>query len=195
MQNNISYSIAKTIAGNILPNLSISIDQYIAIIQRYLGRISGPLLDRIDIHIEVTPVSFDQMTASRKTESSSLIREGVTKARCIMHRKSFELGVLIFNYSGYLNDQHRGVCHIKTTTQMWNIDRCDIREADYSESRRDLLHKLSIALKETNETLYWLELLETCNLGDPDTFKEIKDLSIQLLRMLISATRKIKMSL
>ena len=71
----------------------------------------------------------------------------------------------------------------------------NIREADYSESRRDLLHKLSIALKETNETLYWLELLETCNLGDPDTFKEIKDLSIQLLRMLISATRKIKMSL
>ena len=40
------------------------------IVQRYLSRISGPLLDRIDLHVEVVPVSFDEMTANRKTESS-----------------------------------------------------------------------------------------------------------------------------
>ena len=50
-------------------------------VQRYLNKISGPLLDRIDLHVEVTPVSFDQMTADRKAESSEEIRERVEKAR------------------------------------------------------------------------------------------------------------------
>jgi len=56
-------------------------------VQRYLNKISGPLLDRIDLHVEVTPVSFDQMTANRKTESSSDIRERVIKAREIQSER------------------------------------------------------------------------------------------------------------
>ncbi|QHT70561.1 YifB family Mg chelatase-like AAA ATPase [Rhodocytophaga rosea] len=51
------------------------------VVQRYLNKISGPLLDRIDLHVEVTPVSFDEMTANRKAESSTQIRERVIKAR------------------------------------------------------------------------------------------------------------------
>lgn len=53
------------------------------VVQRYLNKVSGPLLDRIDLHVEVTPVSFDQMTAERKNESSEVIRERVIKARKI----------------------------------------------------------------------------------------------------------------
>lgn len=49
--------------------------------QRYLGKISGPLLDRIDIHIEVTPVPFEKLTEEHKAESSVDIRKRVTKAR------------------------------------------------------------------------------------------------------------------
>ena len=51
------------------------------VVQRYLNKVSGPLLDRIDLHVEVTPVSFDQMTADRKAESSAEIRERVIIAR------------------------------------------------------------------------------------------------------------------
>lgn len=51
------------------------------IVQRYLSRISGPLLDRIDLHVEVVPVSFDEMTSQRPAESSDAIRERVVKAR------------------------------------------------------------------------------------------------------------------
>ena len=50
-------------------------------VQRYLNKVSGPLLDRIDLHVEVTPVSFDEMTANRKSESSEEIRARVIKAR------------------------------------------------------------------------------------------------------------------
>jgi magnesium chelatase family protein len=51
--------------------------------QRYLGRISGPLLDRIDIHIEVTPVPFEKLSEERKGELSKTIRARVCKARAI----------------------------------------------------------------------------------------------------------------
>lgn len=51
------------------------------VVQRYLSKISGPLLDRIDLHVEVVPVSFDEMTSLRKTETSDQIRARVVKAR------------------------------------------------------------------------------------------------------------------
>ncbi|HNQ26296.1 MAG TPA: YifB family Mg chelatase-like AAA ATPase [Aquaticitalea sp.] len=49
--------------------------------QRYLGKISGPLLDRIDIHIEVTPVPFDKLSDDRRGENSKIIRNRVMAAR------------------------------------------------------------------------------------------------------------------
>lgn len=51
------------------------------IVQRYLNKVSGPLLDRIDLHVEVTPVKFDEMTSTRKTESSKAIRARVEQGR------------------------------------------------------------------------------------------------------------------
>lgn len=57
------------------------------VVQKYLNRLSGPLLDRIDIHIEVTPVSFRELSDSRKAESSTSIRERVVKARSIQSER------------------------------------------------------------------------------------------------------------
>ncbi len=51
------------------------------IVQRYLNKISGPLLDRIDLHVEVTPVKFEQLASNRKAEQSQVIRERVISAR------------------------------------------------------------------------------------------------------------------
>ncbi len=55
--------------------------------QRYLGKISGPLLDRIDIHIEVTPVPFEKLSEERKGESSKIVRDRVIKAREIQTKR------------------------------------------------------------------------------------------------------------
>lgn len=54
-----------------------------ATVHRYMGRISGPLMDRIDLHIEVTPVAVGEMAAGREEESSAAIRERVMQARAI----------------------------------------------------------------------------------------------------------------
>jgi magnesium chelatase family protein len=67
------------------------------IVQRYLNKVSGPLLDRIDLHVEVTPVSFDEMTSNRKTESSAQIRERVIKAREIQSERFKDLEEIYSN--------------------------------------------------------------------------------------------------
>jgi magnesium chelatase family protein len=52
-------------------------------VQKYLSKISGPLLDRIDLHVEVTPVNFTELASDRLAEKSELIRERVIHARSI----------------------------------------------------------------------------------------------------------------
>lgn len=56
-------------------------------VHRYLNRISGPLLDRIDIQIEIVPVPFEKMSEQAKSESSASIRERVIKARRIQEQR------------------------------------------------------------------------------------------------------------
>lgn len=56
-------------------------------IQNYLGRISGPLLDRIDLHVEVPPIKFREMSAQAGGESSAVVRERVVAARGIQQRR------------------------------------------------------------------------------------------------------------
>ena len=65
--------------------------------QRYLSKISGPLLDRIDIHIEVTPVPFEKLTDARKAESSVEIRKRVTKAREVQTERFKDLDTIHYN--------------------------------------------------------------------------------------------------
>lgn len=55
--------------------------------QRYLGKISGPLLDRIDLHIEVNKVSYEELSSRKNGENSAQIRERVIKAREIQNKR------------------------------------------------------------------------------------------------------------
>ena len=57
------------------------------VVQKYLNRISGPLLDRIDLHVEVTPVKFDELSNARTSERSEIIRERVIEAREIQRER------------------------------------------------------------------------------------------------------------
>lgn len=62
-------------------------------ISKYMGKISGPLLDRIDIHIEVTPVKYNKLDSTEKTETSEQIKERVNKARKIQLNRYKEIGI------------------------------------------------------------------------------------------------------
>ncbi len=66
-------------------------------VQKYLNKISGPLLDRIDLHVEVTPVSFGALSEKKDGESSETIRERVLKARVIQQKRYEESGGVFVN--------------------------------------------------------------------------------------------------
>ncbi|MEY2792473.1 MAG: hypothetical protein RJA76_465 [Bacteroidota bacterium] len=64
------------------------------VVQKYLNRISGPLLDRIDIHVEITPVKFEELASLSQNEKSETIRERVIMARTIQsNRFSYAKGI------------------------------------------------------------------------------------------------------
>ncbi len=83
-------------------------------VQKYLNRISGPLLDRIDLHIEVTPVSFEQISSTRKSESSEEIRKRVIAARDIQ-TKRFEDFIEIHCNAMMLPEMVKEVCEVGDT--------------------------------------------------------------------------------
>ncbi|HLS30689.1 MAG TPA: YifB family Mg chelatase-like AAA ATPase [Flavobacteriaceae bacterium] len=81
-------------------------------IQRYLGKISGPLLDRIDLHIEVTPVPFEKLSEERRGEPSKIVRERVTKAR----------EVQTLRFEEYQNIHHNAQMGVKQIRKYCSLD-------------------------------------------------------------------------
>jgi magnesium chelatase family protein len=86
------------------------------VVQKYLSKVSGPLLDRIDIHIEVTPVNFDQLADTRKAEKSESIRERVIKARLVQSVR-FENNPNIYCNAQMSSTQVRELCQISNIGQ------------------------------------------------------------------------------
>ena len=83
--------------------------------QRYLSKISGPLLDRIDIHIEVTPVPFEKLSDNHKSECSADIRARVTKAREFQSVRFVSHDAI--NYNAQMNTkQIREYCKLDDTS-------------------------------------------------------------------------------
>ncbi len=87
------------------------------VVQKYLSKISGPLLDRIDLHVEVTPVNFAELSSSREAEKSSIIRERVMKARYVQDKRFEGNDTLHFNAQMSPN-MVRQICVIDETGQV-----------------------------------------------------------------------------
>jgi len=85
-------------------------------VQRYLNKISGPLLDRIDLHVEVTPVPFSELSSQRTSEPSDAVRERVIKARDIQ-AKRFGEGAGIYANAQMSSKQLKEICVINAVGQ------------------------------------------------------------------------------
>jgi magnesium chelatase family protein len=78
-------------------------------VQKYLNKISGPLLDRIDLHVEVTPVPYSELSAKATGETSSVIRQRVAAARGVQARR----------YNGIVAMRHTGIyCNAQINSRM-----------------------------------------------------------------------------
>ena len=85
-------------------------------VQKYLSKISGPLLDRIDLHVEVTPVNFTELSSDRLSEESSQIRERVIKAR-ERQIERFAKEVNLHSNAQMSPQMVRGICKISEAGQ------------------------------------------------------------------------------
>jgi len=81
------------------------------VVQKYLNRISGPLLDRIDIHIEVVPVKYDKLSDTGRTEKSEVVRERVVRARAIQSKR-FESVKGVYANAQMSSSMQRRYCQI-----------------------------------------------------------------------------------
>ena len=85
-------------------------------VQKYLNKISGPLLDRIDLHVEVTPVAFNELASARQYEKSICIRERVIKAREIQDARYIDNEGVYAN-AQMSSKQLKEICIIGTAAQ------------------------------------------------------------------------------
>ncbi len=97
-------------------------------VQKYLNRISGPLLDRIDLQIEVIPVPFEKMSDTRASESSSTIRTRVMQARQLQEKRYSEYPGIYSNaqmnsklLSLYAQPDEKGLKLLKNAMQRLNL--------------------------------------------------------------------------
>ena len=123
--------------------------------QRYLSKVSGPLLDRIDIHIEVTPVPFEKLAEDRNGESSVTIRKRVTTAR-ELQTKRFEASDVV-HYNAQMNTKHiREYCVLDDTSK--NLLKTAMERLNLSARAYDRILKVSRTIadlegvKEVNGT-------------------------------------------
>lgn len=110
----------------------------------------------------------------------------------ILREKSFNFALRSIKLSKYLQSEHKEYILSKQVLRSGTSIGALVREAQYAQSKADFLHKLTIALKEANETEYWLLLLSESNYIDKKMFNSIYPDIKELLKLLISSTKTIK---
>lgn len=106
--------------------------------------------------------------------------------------KSFEFAVRIVKLSKYLVEQKREFVLSKQILRSGTAIGALIRESEHAESKADFIHKLSIALKEANETDYWLDLLHKTDYLTDQEHQSIKANISELLKLLTAIIKTSK---
>ncbi|MCZ2472804.1 four helix bundle protein [Aquirufa ecclesiirivi] len=103
----------------------------------------------------------------------------------ILKFKTFEFAKSIISVCKAIQESNREYTLTNQLLKSGTSVGAMIREAQHAESKADFIHKLSIAQKEINETIYWLELLESINLHvEPTVFAEAKSIYYLITRIL-----------
>jgi magnesium chelatase family protein len=110
------------------------------VVQRYLAKISGPLLDRIDLHVEVTPVAFSELSSTKIFEKSEQIRERVIKARSIQEER-YKLLDGVYANAQISSKTLKEICVISTAGQ--NMLKIAMEKLNLSARAYDRILKVS----------------------------------------------------
>ena len=135
-------------------------------VQRYLNRVSGPLLDRIDIQVEITPVPFDKLASMQPGESSAQIRERVIHARSIQEERykehpgihcNAQIGSSLLNR--YAQPDNKGLALLQTAMTRLNLSaRAYSRILKVARTIADLANSESIQSSHIAEAIGYRNL-------------------------------------
>ena len=113
----------------------------------------------------------------------------------VLKDKSFAFALACINLYKLLTDQKREFVMSKQLLRSATSVGANIRETQNAESKMDFVHKLAIAQKEYDESIYWLELLEASGFILKQQFKTHQELTSEILKMLKSAVLTTKQNL
>jgi four helix bundle protein len=118
------------------------------------------------------------------------------KGKNAVREKSFALAVRILKLNEYLSKEKKEFAISRQLVRSGTNPGAMVREALNAESDADFIHKMSVAQKETDETLYWLELLFACGYLTENEYYSIRSDAEEVLKLLrsIILTRKAKLS-
>ena len=109
-----------------------------------------------------------------------------------IQNKSFRFAVRIVNLCKMLRNERQEYVLSKQLLRSGTSIGANISEAQHAQSRADFLSKLSIALKETSETKYWLRLLEATGYLKSAEFESIMSDCVEIEKILVTSVKSIK---
>jgi four helix bundle protein len=111
----------------------------------------------------------------------------MSEKKSIIKDKSFAFAIRIVKLCQYLSETKKEYVLSKQLIRSGTAIGALTREAQNAESKKDFIHKLAIAQKECDETIYWLELLKETNYINEQEFESMNHNAVELLKMLRSA--------
>ena len=109
-----------------------------------------------------------------------------------IYEKSFCFALRVVRLSQFLQVERKEYVLSKQVLRSGTAIGALVREAEHAESKADFVHKMSIALKEANETIYWLELLYQAEYIEKEAYFSIQMDNEELLKLLISIVKSSK---
>ena len=110
----------------------------------------------------------------------------------ILNRKSYAFAIRMVKMMKYLQDEKREFVLSKQVLRAGTAIGALVRESEFAQSAPDFVHKLSIALKEANETEYWLNILRDTDYIDNEAFQSVQGDCNELISILVSSIKTLK---
>ncbi|HWZ21554.1 MAG TPA: four helix bundle protein [Cytophagaceae bacterium] len=110
----------------------------------------------------------------------------------VVKNKSFAFAVRIVKVYQYLVDNKKEYVLSKQLLRSGTSVGAMVREAEHAESKADFKHKMGIAQKEINETIYWLELLNETNYLKSNQFESINADAVEIIKLITSIIKSTK---
>jgi four helix bundle protein len=113
----------------------------------------------------------------------------------VVKNKSFAFAVRVVRLYQYLCEHKKEFIISKQLLRSGTSVGAMVREAEHAETKNDFKHKLGIAQKEINETIYWLELLKASDYLSSDQFESINTDAIEIIKLITSILKTTKASI